>query len=178
MQGADQKVNDQRAAENAALARRMREALRRARMTQTECANQMGERITALNRWLRLDGQGRRPGPGRLKHFAEVVGVPLAMIKGEEPFPQEPVRAPYERAVDMVDALANGEAPATAAVRAGVAEDRVSSEFVNAADEWLAVAQESLGQAWQAMSREEKLALLGDLMLRARRADPTKAGKR
>lgn len=166
MQGADQRVNDQRAAENAALAKRMREALRRAKMTQTECANRMGERITALNRWLRLDGQGRRPGPGRLKHFAEVVGVPLAVLKGEQPFPVEPERGPYERAVAMVDAVMNGEGPGSALVKGGLPEEMADSELTSLTE--IAVAQEALVAAWQKMSQAEKMALLGELTMKAR----------
>lgn len=173
MQGESQKVNTQRANGNIDLARRMRDALRRAKLTQTEAAAQMGERVTTMSRWLRLDGKGRRPGNGRLKHFAQIVGVSVEALEGREPFPAEPERGPYDRAVDMVDALAEGSDPITAAARAAVSGDKVTPEFMAAADELLLAAQESLFAAWSAMTREEKLVLLGDLVVKARRSRST-----
>jgi transcriptional regulator with XRE-family HTH domain len=153
--------SEERRSAKAILARRMRDAMGWAGLTQTEVAHRMGESVTNVNRWVKVDGTGRMPGKSALLNFANVVGTTVEALTGDE----EP--RPPTKAADSLDALQRREG-AAAAARAGRVD--LIPELNSAAEEVLEKMHRYLDDEWAHLTLEEKLDVLSELMrLRADR---------
>lgn len=149
--------SEARIKEKAELARRMREALQRSGLSQTEVARRMGESVANVNRWVNVKGTGRGPRNSAILNFANVVGTTVEALTGH----LSPGEA--KGAMKSLDALQRREGAPAAAYAGGV---QPTPEFTRAADQVLVAAHEYLDTVWAGLSPEGKLEVLADLMRR------------